>query len=390
MMDRPLILILSDYYLPGYKGGGSSRTLINTVDHLGGEFRFKLLTSDRDLGDTGPYPQVAFGSWQPVGGAEVFYLSPRDLSLRSLRALIRRTKHDVLYLNSFFSPNFTIKPLLLRRLGLIPRVPTILAPRGEFSPGALMLKGFKKRAYLTFARALGLYRNVVWQASSEYEEESIRSWLGDHVRVVIARDLPPLTFGGGEQPPRREKTAGRLKIVFLSRISRKKNLSGALRMLDGLKGEVQFDIYGPLEDRGYWAECQRVIDSLPRNVQVRYCGGVAHEQVVDAMAEHDLFFFPTLGENYGYVVLEALIAGCPVLLSDRTPWRNLKERGVGWDLPLDQPERFRAVLQGCVEMNPQEHRSWSHRARTFGLENARARTVLVQYRRLFDCALRQT
>jgi glycosyltransferase involved in cell wall biosynthesis len=389
-VERPLILVTTDYYLPGYKGGGSSRTLINVVDHLGGEFRFKVLTSDRDLGDAGPYPQVAPGSWQPVDGAEVFYLSPRDLSLRSLRTVIRRTKHEVLYLNSFFSPNFTIKPLLLRRLGLIPRVPTILAPRGEFSPDALMLKGFKKRAYFAFARALGLYRHVVWQASSEYEEESIRSWLGDHVRVVIARDLLPPVFDMGEQPSRRRKTAGRLKIVFLSRISRMKNLSGALKMLDGLEGEVQFNIYGPLEDRGYWAECQRVIDTLPRNVQVKYWGGVRHEQVVGTMAEHDLFFLPTLGENYGHVVLEALIAGCPVLISDRTPWRNLKEKGIGWDLPLDQPERFRAVLQSCVEMNSQEHRSWSQRARAFGLGHARDRTVLDQYRRLFDYALRQT
>ncbi len=384
-----MVLAATDYYLPGYKGGGGPRTLINMVDHLRDELRFKVLTSDRDFGNVKPYPQAAMGSWQRVGGAEVFYLSPQDLSLRSLRALISGTKHDVLYLNSFFSPNFTFKPLLLMRLGLIPKLPTILAPRGEFSPDALRLKGAKKRAYLALARVLGLYRNVVWQASSEYEEESIRSWLGDHISVVVTRDLPSLVFNARKQTPCREKTAGCLKIVFLSRISRMKNLSAAISMLNELEGEVQFDIYGPLEDRNYWVECQRAIDFLPHNVHVQYCGGVVHDKVGDTMAEYDLFFLPTLGENYGHVVLEALIAGCPVLISDRTPWRNLKEEGVGWDLPLDQPERFRAVLQGCIEMNSQEHRSWSQRAQNFGLEHAQDRAVLDQYRKLFDYALGQ-
>jgi len=48
------ILILTDYYLPGYKGGGPMRTLSTMVDRLGDEYRFRVLTRDRDLGDTEP------------------------------------------------------------------------------------------------------------------------------------------------------------------------------------------------------------------------------------------------------------------------------------------------------------------------------------------------
>lgn len=383
------ILILADYYLPGYKGGGPMRTLSNMVDRLGDEYRFRVLTRDRDLGDAEPYQGILADSWLPVGKAEVCYLPPRALSLRRLRALFQDTEHDAVYLNSFFSPAFTIKPLLLRRLGLIPRVPFIVAPRGEFFPGALSHKSLKKRAYLELARVLGLYQGITWQASSQYEEEYVRRWFGEQVPVVVAPNPSSAVHGAKESPPRREKVAGRLRIVFLSRISWEKNLSGALTMLKGLRGEVQLNIYGPLEDKSYWVKCQKIIDSLPRNVQVRYQGSVPYDRVIDVMADHDLFFFPTHGESFGHVVLEALLAGCPVLISDRTPWRDLRSKGVGWDLPLEQPGRFRAALQSCINMNSQEHWTWSQRARAFGLEQARDQTVLDQYRKLFDYALRR-
>jgi hypothetical protein len=46
------------------------------------------------------------------------------------------------------------------------------------------------------------------------------------------------------------------------------------------------------------------------------------------LAEYDLFLFPTLGENYGHVISEALASGCPVVISDQTPWRNLEAEGI--------------------------------------------------------------
>jgi len=307
--------------------------------------------------------------------------------LQALRKTICAAEHDVLYLNSFFSPSFTIKPLLLRRLGLVPKVPVILAPRGELSAGALTLKAPKKRLYLILAKAFGLYRGLIWQASSKYEAENIRCWLGDQVPVVTAPNLPAPSHGAEKQLHRREKVGGRLKVVFLSRISRMKNLRGALSMLKELKGEVEFNIYGPLEDVGYWKECQKVIRLLPQHIQVQYRGGIAHDEVADVLADYDLFFLPTLGENFGHVISEALLAGCPVLISDCTPWRSLQEKGVGWDLPLEQPERFIETLQDCIEMGAQEHDLLSRRARAFALEQAQDPALLDRYRRLFESVL---
>ena len=46
------IAILCGRYLPGYKDGGPLRTIGNICDCLGTEYRFKIITNDRDHGDT--------------------------------------------------------------------------------------------------------------------------------------------------------------------------------------------------------------------------------------------------------------------------------------------------------------------------------------------------
>ena len=385
--ERTRILVTTDYYLPGYKGGGPMRTLVNMVYLLSDEFHFNIITADRDLGDPVPYAGIACNTWQPLGRSDVFYFSRRRLSLLALCKIIRATKHDALYLNSFFSPTFTVAPLLLRRFGLIPKLPVVLAPRGELSSGALALKTFKKRAFFLLARTLDLYGEVVWQASSEYEEKDIRWRFGDRAQVVVAPDLPALASAKNKQLYRRRKVGGSLKVAFLSRVSRMKNLDGALMMLGRLRGAIQLNIYGPLEDKNYWLKCQKIIESLPENIEACFRGSVAHDQVAGVLADHDLLLLPSLGENFGHVVLEALLAGCPVLISDRTPWRNLEAKGVGWDLPLEQPGRFVETLQRCVEMSAQEHDSLSQHARSFGLEQATNPAFLEKYQSLFRGAL---
>ena len=384
--DRPVVLVFSDYYLPGYKAGGPIRTTANMVERLGDEFCFKVVTRNHDFGDTISYPGVVHDEWQFVGKAEVFYLSPRGADFWTLRRLICSTNYDLLYLNSFFSFRFSIQPLMYRwaRLGF--QKPTILAPRGEFSPGAFALKRLKKHAYMALAKQAGFCRDIIWQASSEYEEKDIQRLFGGNVSTVVAPDFPPL-IQGHNYPSFSQKVEGRLRVVFVSRISKMKNLYSALMIIKGVKGEVTFDIYGPLEDPEYWSECRVAIHEMPENIKVEYQGALEHQDVVSVMGKYELFFLPSLGENYGHVILEALVAGCPVLVSDRTPWRGLTDKGVGRELPLEQPECFQMALQQFVDMDEQTYRLWSRRAREYGLQCSHSEEVVQENRQLFTYAL---
>jgi len=314
-------------------------------------------------------------------------LPPRRFNAGCLRRVIHQTEHDVLHLHSFFSPRVTIAPLTLRRLGLIPPRPVIVAPHGEFSPGAIRLKGTKKWAYIQAAKAIGLYRDVIWQASSELEEQDIRRVFGGSVRVFVAPNLRCPVREADSVSATPGKEPGTLKIVFFSRISRKKNLHGALRLLTGLTGRVEIHIYGPKDDPAYWSECQPLIAALPGNVRVEDHGPLTHEQVCSMLREQHLLFLPTLGENFCFVILESFLAGCPVLISDRTPWRRLEQRGVGWDVPLEDAEGFRRVLQRCIDMGDDEYQQMSRRAQEYGNSVASDKSVLEKHYGLLEFAV---
>lgn len=342
------VLTFCGCYLPGYKGGGPIKTIKNLFDSVGDRLNFKLITSDRDLGDSSPYTSVQVAAWNKVGQANVFYAQPGKAGLRQIRTILKESEFDIVYLNSFFSFRFSIYPLfhLLRFNKKV-----ILGPRGEFSEGALGLKRTKKSAYIFLFKLFGLHKKIVFQASSDFEATDIRRALGPHVDIQIAEDIGAQDFA--EQLYKRETE--RLKVVFVSRISPMKNLLGALQILKQVKQPVDYHIYGPVEDSTYWAACEEAIKNLPENISVKYMGELHPSEVVTTLSKYDLFFMPTLGENYGHVIAEAMCAGVPILIANTTPWRNLEAQGIGWDLPLENSADFARVIDEVAEISPERH-----------------------------------
>ena len=349
------VLTFMSYYLPSFKAGGPVKTIQNMVEQLE-NFHFSVVTRDRDLGDEKAFPSVEVNSWQALGKASVLYLAPENLSFKYLAKVINNSDFEVLYLNSFFNFLFTIKPLLARRVGFIKPCPIVLAPRGEFSTGALELKSFKKRLFIKLASWLGLYRDITWQASSELEKQDIISALNiDPSSIFIAKDLPPkVSVSIGDLALKPNEIC---KIVFLSRISPMKNLDFALQVLARVDSTLVFDIYGPIEDKEYWQTCLDLIEKFPSNIVVNYCGAVTPDQVADVFSGYDLFFFPTRGENYGHVIAESLSVGTPVLLSDQTPWQDLASDKLGWNLPLNL-DLFARKIEDVANMDAESRLNW--------------------------------
>jgi glycosyltransferase involved in cell wall biosynthesis len=252
----------------------------------------------------------------------VCYLTEDWPGIRGLYAILAEGHYDILYLNSLLSPWFTCLPLLLRKLKRLPNRPVVLAPRGEFAPAALAQKSRKKRPFLAAAKAMKLYERLVWQASSGFEQADIERALGPDSHIWVAPDLAAPNCDRLPSASRKEKRQGELKLLFLSRVCQAKNLTGALKVLKGVSARILFDIFGPLEDPAYWETCEMIIRELPDNVSVRYRGEAQRHEVAGIMRDYDLFFLPTFGENFGHVILEALSAGCPVLISDRNLCRQ--------------------------------------------------------------------
>ena len=371
------------------------------VAALGDEYDFRIVTRDRDLNESAPYTSIQTDRWARVGKAQVLYLSPRLSSWWRLIRRIRAERHDVIYLNSLWDRGFSMLPAILWWLGLLGRCSLIIGPKGEFSTGALNIKPSRKRAYIGIVKALGVYDKVVWHASSPYEAADIQRCMGASDASSDSSHLPPELNAQAHGPnvfvavdlaglPReddgaaRRKRSGELDLVFLSRIAKMKNLDGALQILRDVKGDVSFNIYGPAEDSVYWDECKALIEALQKNILVQYHGAVRHEQVGQTLAAHQILFLPTRGEAFGHVITEALLAGRPVLISDQSPWRDLESRGAGWDIPLDRPDRFRSVLQECVDMDSERYAQLCASAARFAREQLNSERVMQDSRELLN------
>lgn len=356
---RPVILTFLDHYLPGYRAGGPVRTVLHMTEQLSDDFDFRVVTADRDLGDPQRYEGIAVDRWTRVGEAQVFYRSPGVAGWRALLADPVVRSADLAYLSGVFSTAAALRPLVYRRLGRL-RCPVLVPPRGELAPGALAIRRPKKIVFLTLARLTGFYRDCWWHCSSAEEQAELALHLAPPPgRILIAPDLS----GRSSAPPDAGPGGATLRIVFLSRIAPKKNLDGALDILARVNCRVAFDIIGPLEDRGYWQRCAERIERMPANVTVRHAGEVHPDAVEQTLRGYDLFLFPTHGENYGHVIREALSAGVPALLSDRTPWRGLADRHAGADLPLGDLSAFAAWIDrfaGLDEAGRQRLREGAH------------------------------
>ena len=182
-----------------------------------------------------------------MGHAKVYYLSPDKQDLKGFEEVINSIDYDVMYLNGFFSPIFTIRPLLLRRMGKLKKKPVILTPRGDFT-GGCENKKLKKYSYIYLVKLLGLYSGLLWHATSEIEERDIKHKFAK-ANVFTVPNLPAKFI---PKKPCISKKPSELRLVFVSRIFPKKNIKYALEVLSKItEGNVFFDIYGPMEDKSY-------------------------------------------------------------------------------------------------------------------------------------------
>ena len=317
------VIAFTPTFAPGYKAGGVLKSMVQLLENLPESVTVTLVTADRDLGDPVPYDGLS-GRVVHRGPHEVYYLNVRNpRHWLALQRWARQNAVDLLYVNGLWSPLFTVLPVVAHLLGLLTSREVLLSTRGELSPGAMGIKSTKKKFFLRGWAPLLRRIDPIWLASTEMEEREIHQ-IFPWARTVIQVD----TLG---DVPREEIIASRerARFVFISRISKNKNLELGLEALQLVRTEADLDIFGPLEDANYWKTCQELIDRLPDNVRATYRGMLRPDQIQDTFAQYDGFILPTLGENFGHVIAESLSAGCPVICSQHTPWTGVLNQGGG-------------------------------------------------------------
>jgi glycosyltransferase involved in cell wall biosynthesis len=311
------VLQIVPTYLPATRYGGPiqsvhglSRALVNAGVEV------EVFTTNVDGAGVSPVPVDAAVD---LDGVKVHYFpvtSPRRLyrSPAMARALEQRVaEFDVVHLHSVFLwPTLTAARLAKRN-----HIPYLIAPRGMLDSAAIRMRGwFRKKLWIAVFEKRVLRNADAIHVTSQLEAQALHT-LGLGVAPLV--NVPNGVWGDwtGVQPVAelaydRAKRIGN-PVLFVGRLSHKKGLDQLVIALGQLPG-VHLNIAGP-DEHDYAQSLWRLARRNGVTDRIRFLGLVNENERNELMRNASLLVLPSRSENFANVVAEAMLNGCPVLVS---------------------------------------------------------------------------
>ena len=134
----------------------------------------------------------------------------------------------------------------------------------------------------------------------------------------------------------------------------------------------------------YYQQLKHLESMLKENIQVNYVGPLLHSKIANSILGSHLFVLPTLGENYGHAIIEALSVGRPVLISDKTPWKNLKDYNAGWELTLSDKQAWINAIEIAASWDQDEFDKHCVGALTYAKAHSNNKELVKMYIEMFS------
>lgn len=372
------LLIMASLFWPQKNSGGPPISIMNLVQSVKDRFDIYVISKNHEINDDKPLDGIHPG-WNQFDFGRAIYTAKDEHTFGNIIRLIEEVEPDMIYQNSFFSIDDLLPVLVYKKKHK--NVKVIVAPRGEFYPERLQVGKLKKTVYGKLFRYSGLLKDVFFQGTGAEECMQEKTFLGitdDHLMNIQNISL---SIKGLHNCI--EKKPNELKMVYIARIHPTKNTLKAIEWLGGLSGNVQYDIYGSIENEMYWKQCQDAVARLPQNITVRYMGVIDHDQVASTIAGYHAYYMPTTGENFGHSIVEAMLMGKPVVISDQTPWTDVNDNG-GFAISLNDEKAFITALDELVEMNIDKYSVLSRQIENYIKGKLNVDDIIHQYIMAFD------
>lgn len=243
-------------------------------------------------------------------------------------------------------------------------VPLVIAPRGMMSGWAWTHRRLRKwmAEHLVhpgaFAAAAG------WHATSADEADDIRR-LGFRQPICVSPngvglpDAAALDAARASWEEAIPEVKNRRVALFYSRFHRKKRLRELIELWAAAPRDDWFLLIAGVPEEHTVEE----VDSWINASGLR--GRAAVRDGRDRPAPYavaSLFLLPSHTENFGLVIAEALAAGVPALVTDTTPWLELRARDAGecvaWDDYAAALGRWLAKDAAALARNGRQGRAW--------------------------------
>ena len=371
------LLIMASLFWPQKNSGGPPISIMNLVQSVKDRLDIYVISKNHEINDDQPLEGIAPG-WNQFDFGKALYTAKGEHTFGNITRLLEEVEPDVIYQNSFFSLDDLLPVLVYKKKHK--NVKIIVAPRGEFYPERLQVGKPKKTVYGKFFRYSGLLKDVYFQGTGTEECMQEKAFLGipdDHLLNI--QNISLLDKGFHSEV---EKKPNELKLVYIARIHPTKNLLKAIEWLGSLSGNIQYDIYGSVENELYWKQCQEAIAGLPQNITVRYMGVLNHDQISSTIAQYHVYYMPTTGENFGHSIVEAMLMGKPVVISDQTPWTDVNGNG-GFAISLSDEKGFTAALNELAEMDAEEYSALTGQIKRYIVGRLKVDEIIHQYIKAF-------
>ena len=379
---KKTIAVFIGGYLPAKKYGGPVTSICNFADILGDDYSIKIICSNHDFKEKKSLPNIKKG-WNKVGKADVLYLKDEQQNYKTYISILRKIKPNLIYGSGimYIKVNYQIFKAA-KKLG----IPVLLAPRGDICNNALNIKGWKKKPFLAIMKLFGCFKDMYFHATLQEEKDNLKKYLGiTQERVFLLPNLPVAPVQRNDYV----KQKGMIKIIFISRIQEKKNLLEAIRIVNKMKSNVQFDIYGPLENQDYFSQCQSEILKAPKNVSIKYKGSLDPDDAKMIFLQYDCFLFPTLSENYGHVIAEALMHDCPIVISQgTTPWDDVSDYHAGVAVDLNNEDEFANELDRIADLDNEGFRLIVKNVRIYAEAKMNINKLMNEYKKMINSVIK--
>ena len=321
---RTKVLASIEWFTPAFQAGGIVSSLANQVHHLSQDLEFWIVCSNRDL--MGPLEgEPKTGIWHNKGSHHVMYVAGPV----SWNRIIKEVNPDAIYINGVFNGPFCRS---LIKFSNTTTIPTVLAAHGMLAPNAIAIKAWVKKPWLNLHKFIGTFRKVKWHASSAVEASQISNWFKT-ADIQIAQNLPPKIAAKVNAPK------PGLRFLSVGRIHPIKNYTFAAQCLATLalklNQNITYQIIGPIEDQPTRSAIQFNQSKL---LTIDFLGEKSPPELPSYYQDAQCLLVPSLSENFGIVITEALGNGLPVIVSDQTPWGAFPASPAMHCLPLDEPK----------------------------------------------------
>lgn len=344
-MSKKRVLIVYRSYFPSLSHLGPATAIRNLAAGMADDYHFHILTLNHEFTTGAALFDDAVH--QAMHERAIVEYVPRGL--RGWRILLKRLRDgfEIVDIQCAFDPLLAIPALAMCRLGLAKHSRVFHTPHGIFMDVIMAASAAKKRLYCRVADLLGIYKSVTHLAGSPCEEADIRR------RHMVAQRVQMVSQFVAPTPPAfaaRMKTSHSLRIAMVGRITEQKNVLFAIAVMRRLTVPSSLDLFGDIGDDAYAHACRHAVAAGTGQCTVTFKGAVEKASLFAQLPDYDVLLHPTLGENFGHAIVEALSLGVPVLISDKSPWTDVADSHAGWALPLMDAAAFAARLEAIYAM----------------------------------------